>query len=91
MMRPWSTIATASQVRSTSSRRCEDNTTVRPSATKDRIMSRMSCMPAGSRPFIGSSRIKSCGSPSRHAATPETLTHTHRVLRHPVIGAMQAC
>ena len=33
-------------------------------------MSRMSCMPAGSSPFIGSSRINSWGSPIRQAATP---------------------
>jgi hypothetical protein len=33
--------------------------TVRPSATSDRIISRMSCMPAGSSPFMGSSRINS--------------------------------
>ena len=43
---------------------------MRPSATSERIMSRMSCMPAGSSPFIGSSRISSSGSPIRHAATP---------------------
>ena len=67
---PRSTMATASQVRSTSSRRCEDNTTVRPSATSERIISRMSCMPAGSSPFMGSSRISSWGSPIRQAATP---------------------
>ena len=67
---PRSTMATASQVRSTSSSRCEDSTTVRPSATSDRIISRMSCMPAGSSPFIGSSRISSWGSPIRQAATP---------------------
>ena len=67
---PRSTMATASQVRSTSSRRCDDSTTVRPSDTRDLIMSRMSSMPAGSRPFIGSSRISSWGSPSRQAATP---------------------
>ena len=59
MMLPRSTMATASQVRSTSSRRCEDSTTVRPSATRERIMSRISCMPAGSSPFMGSSRIRS--------------------------------
>ena len=70
MMLPRSTMATASQVRSTSSRRCDDSTTVRPSATSDRIMSRISCMPAGSSPFMGSSRISSWGSPSRQAATP---------------------
>ena len=70
MTLPRSTMATASQVRSTSSSRCDDSTTVRPSATRDRIMSRMSSMPAGSRPFIGSSRISSSGSPRRQAATP---------------------
>ena len=70
MTLPRSTMATASQVRSTSSSRCEDSTTVRPSATRERIMSRISSMPPGSRPFIGSSRISSCGSPRRQAATP---------------------
>ena len=69
-IRPRSTMATASHVRSTSSRRCDDNTTVRPSATRERIMSRISRIPAGSSPFIGSSRIKRWGSPSRQAATP---------------------
>ena len=68
--RPWSTIATASQVRSTSSSRCEDSTTVRPSSARLAIMARISCMPAGSSPFIGSSRMSSSGSASRHAATP---------------------
>ena len=85
---PRSTMATASQVRSTSSRRCEDSTTVRPSATSERIMSRMSCMPAGSRPFIGSSRISSCGIAEQAGGDAETLAHAHRVLRHPVIGAV---
>jgi hypothetical protein len=67
---PWSTIATASQVRSTSSSRCEDSTTVRPPPARLAIIPRISCMPAGSRPFIGSSSIRSSGSASRHAATP---------------------
>ena len=70
MTLPRSTMATASQVRSTSSRRWDDSTTVRPSATSDRIMSRISCIPAGSSPFMGSSRISSWGSPIRQAATP---------------------
>ena len=89
MTLPRSTMATASQVRSTSSRRCEDSTTVRPSATRERIMSRMSCMPAGSSPFIGSSRISSCGSPMQAGGHPEALAHAHRVLRHPVVGAVE--
>ena len=70
MTLPRSTMATWSQVRSTSSRRWEDSMTVRPSSTRPRIMSRISCMPAGSRPFIGSSRMSSWGSPNRHAARP---------------------
>ena len=70
MMLPRSTMATESQVRSTSSRRWDDSTTVRPSATIERIMSRISAIPAGSSPFIGSSSRSSWGSPSRHAATP---------------------
>ena len=70
MTLPRSTMATASQVRSTSSSRWDDRTTVRPSATRDWIISRISSMPAGSSPFIGSSRMSSCGSPRRQAATP---------------------
>ena len=89
MTLPRSTMATASQVRSTSSSRCEDSTTVRPSATSDRIMSRISCMPAGSRPFIGSSRISSCGIADQAGGDAEPLAHAHRVLRHPVVGPMQ--
>ena len=65
------------------------STTVRPSATRDRIMSRMSSIPAGSRPFMGSSRMSSWGSPRRQAATPEALAHAHGVLRHLVVGPMQ--
>jgi len=48
--RPWSTIATASQVRCTSSSRCDDSTTVRPSPARPMIVSRISYMPAGWRP-----------------------------------------
>ena len=70
MTLPWSTMATASQVRSTSSSRCEDSMTVRPSSTRPRSISRISRMPAGSRPFIGSSSMSSCGSASRQAARP---------------------
>ena len=68
--RPMSTIAARSQVFSTSSSRCEESSTVRPSATSSRIRSRNSRMPAGSSPFIGSSRISSSGSASRQRATP---------------------
>ena len=70
MMRPWSTIAMWSQVFSTSSSRWEERNTVRPSSTKARIRLRISRMPAGSSPFIGSSRISSAGSASRQRAMP---------------------
>ena len=36
-------------------------------------------MPSGSRPFAGSSRMMTRGSPSRAAARPESLPHAHRV------------
>ncbi len=89
MTLPRSTMATASQVRSTSSSRCDDSTTVRPSATRDRIMSRMSSMPAGSRPFIGSSRISSCGVAEEAGGHAQTLAHAHGVLGHLVVGPME--
>jgi len=43
---------------------------VRPSSTSAWIIVRISCIPAGSSPFIGSSRISNSGSPSMQAATP---------------------
>ena len=68
---PRSTIAAASQIFSTSSSRCEEMNTVRPScSTIARIISRNSWMPPGSRPLVGSSRISSSGSASRQRATP---------------------
>jgi hypothetical protein len=68
---PRSTIAAASQVFSTSSSRCEEMNTVRPScSTIARIIWRNSWMPPGSSPLVGSSRISSSGSASRQRATP---------------------
>jgi len=49
---------------------CGERSTVRPSATKPRITWRNSRIPAGSSPFVGSSRISSSGSASRLRATP---------------------
>jgi len=51
-------------------------------------MSRISCMPAGSRPFIGSSRMSSWGSPEDRPR-PEALAHSHGVLRHLDTAATQ--
>ena len=68
---PRSTIAAWSQIFSTSSSRCEEMKTVRPScSTIARIISRNSWMPPGSSPLVGSSRIRSRGSASRQRATP---------------------
>ncbi len=68
--RPRATIATRSAVCSTSDRMWLETKTVRPSFPSDRISSRTSTMPAGSRPFAGSSRISSAGSFRRAAAIP---------------------
>jgi len=48
----------------------------------------MSAMPAGSRPFMGSSKMSSWG-PDQTRGDAETLAHAHRVLRHLVIGAVK--
>ncbi len=87
-MRPRSTIATASQVRSTSSRRCEESTTVRPSSTKLSIIARISCMPAGSSPFMGSSKMSSSGSPSKQDGDAKALAHAQRVGGDLPVGAL---
>ena len=53
------------------------------------IMSRISSMPPGSRPFIGSSRISSCGVPEQAGGHAQPLAHPHGVLRHLVVGPVQ--
>jgi hypothetical protein len=53
-----------------SPRRCEETTTVRPPAANDFSSSRISTMPAGSSPFIGSSSTSNSGSGSNAAAIP---------------------
>ena len=68
-----------SHVRSTSSSRCDDRNTVRPSSTNSRMRLRNSRIPAGSRPFIGSSRIRSAGSASRQRAIPSRWRMPMRV------------
>ena len=40
------------------------------SSGRERIRERISCIPAGSRPFVGSSKSKSRGFPKRALAMP---------------------
>ena len=60
---------------------------MRPSATSSRIRWRISRMPAGSSPFIGSSRISSSGSASRQRATPRRWRMPERVRLDAVVAA----
>ena len=59
-----------SQTASISESWCEETMTVRPSRPRSRSSSRISTIPAGSSPFVGSSRISSSGSDRRAAAIP---------------------
>ena len=52
----------------TSARMCELSSTVTPFSPSSRIIVRMSRMPAGSSPLVGSSRISRSGDLSRVAA-----------------------
>ena len=67
---PPITIATRSQVISTSGRICVEKKIVFPSLRSSRIRSRTSLRPSGSRPVIGSSRITSSGSAISACAIP---------------------
>ena len=68
--RPCSITTSQSQTCSTSLRRCEDTSTVRSADERSPISWRISRMPIGSRPFVGSSRTSSSGSPRRAPAIP---------------------
>ena len=83
MTLPRSTMATASQVRSTSSRRWEDSTTVRPSATSDRIMSRMSVHPGRVEPVHRLVQDQQLRVAEQAGGDAQALAHAHRVLRRP--------
>ena len=62
-----------------------DKITVIPFGGKERINSRSSSMPTGSRPLVGSSRIKSCGLFSKAMAMPRPLLHTKGKLSGPLL------
>ena len=60
----WSAVPSSSLIR------WLDTNTVRPSAANPRSVSRIHWIPSGSRPIVGSSRIRIGGSPRSAAATP---------------------
>src|SRR4029079_9920619 len=66
--RPWPMIETVSATCSTSSRMWLLTRTVLPCSPSDRIVLRISRMPAGSRPLVGSSKMSISGSLSSVAA-----------------------
>ena len=67
-MRPLPMIVAEVHTCCTSARMWELSSTVTPESDRSRMVSRISRMPAGSRPFVGSSRISSDGSLRRVAA-----------------------
>ena len=68
--RPRPITTRCSAVRAISLIRWEDTNTVRPSAARERSRFRIHKMPSGSKPLMGSSRIKMAGSPNKAAASP---------------------
>ncbi|OLT19263.1 hypothetical protein BJF79_17010 [Actinomadura sp. CNU-125] len=68
--RPRPTTTSRSAVSSISLIRWLEISTVRPSAARDRVSSRIQRTPSGSRPFTGSSNSSTPGSPSSAAAIP---------------------
>ena len=66
--RPWPMIETVSATCSTSPRMWLLTSTVRPLSARARIVSRISRMPAGSRPLVGSSKMSRSGDFSKVAA-----------------------
>ena len=83
--RPRARIATRSAVCWISDRMWLETKTVRPSAPSWRSSSRTSTIPAGSRPFAGSSRISRAGSFMQGRRDPESLLHPERVGLHQVV------
>ena len=86
---PRSTMATASQVRSTSSRRCDDSTTVRPSATSDCDHVADVEHPTGVEAVHRLVEDQQLRIPEEAGGDAQALAHAHGVLRHLVVGAVQ--
>ena len=86
--RPLSTIAARSQVFSTSSSRCEESRTVRPSSTSERTSPRNSRMPAGvEAPVARLVEDQQLGVAQQAAGDAEPLAHAQRVGPDLVVGA----
>ena len=81
-------IATRLQSSSTSDIRWLDSITVRPSSASRRTSSRMSRMPAGSRPVVGSSSTSSFGLRISAAGDTQPLLHAVRVAADAILGAI---
>ena len=76
--RPRPITTRCSAVRAISLIRWEDTNTVRPSAARERNRFRIHKMPSGSRPLMGSSRIKMAGITQQGGGQPEALSHPQR-------------
>ena len=61
---------------------CEETMTVRPLRPRSRSSSRISTIPAGSSPFVGSSRMSSSGSERSAAAIPRRCFMPEREALH---------
>ena len=64
-------------------RMCEETSTVRSPLPIERMNSRISLIPAGSRPLVGSSRTSS-GVPEQSGGDTQALLHAERVVAEPV-------
>ena len=82
-------MATASQVRSTSSRRCDDSTTVRPSDDERRDHVAHVEHAPGVQAVHWLVEDQQLGIPEQAGGNAQPLAHAHGVLRHLVVGPMQ--
>ena len=71
MSLPWPMTTNSSAISAISDNKWLLTKTVRPSFAKSRRRSRIHRMPSGSRPFTGSSRIRTSGSPSNTDEIPK--------------------
>ena len=86
--RPWSTIATWSHVFSTSSSRCDERKTVRPSPTNARIRRRISRMPGRVEPVHRLVEDQERRVGEQAPGDAEALPHAERVRLHAVVRAL---
>ena len=84
--RPRSSTPTRVHICSTSASRWLDRNTVVPAACSCRISSRISRMPCGSRPFVGSSRTSNSGLGKQRGRKAEPLPHAQRDTPSPAAG-----